>query len=62
MTNYGTIVRGLRAADTLKDIRKCEKAMVRLSEAGRLTPSEFEGLDNKLIARLVVLDLGIDIY
>ena len=62
MTNYKTIVRSLRTAATLKDIRKIEKAMVRLDEAGRLTSSEFEGLDNKLIARLVMLDLNIDIY
>ena len=50
------MMKGIRRATTLQDIRKIEKAMVRLYEAGGLTDRQFSGLDDKVMARLIKID------
>tara|TARA_B110000879_G_scaffold135999_1_gene177727 strand:- start:240 stop:416 length:177 start_codon:yes stop_codon:yes gene_type:complete len=56
MTNCASMMKGIRRATTLQDIRKIEKAMVRLYEAGGLTDRQFSGLDDKVMARLIKID------
>jgi hypothetical protein len=49
MTNYASMMKRIRAAATLEDIRKIETSMARLYEAGIFTDEEFYGLDDKVL-------------
>ena len=53
MTNYASMIKRIRAAPTLEDIKKIETSVVRLYEAGIFTDREFWGLDeNVLLCRV----------
>lgn len=56
MTNYESMMKRIRTATTLQDIKKIETSMVRLYEAGIFTDAEFSGLDDKVMARLIKID------
>ena len=56
MTNYESMMKRIRKATTLEDIRKIETSMVRLYESGIFTDEEFSGLDDKVMARLIKID------
>ena len=53
MTNYTSMMKRIRSAPTLEDIKKIETSVVRLYEAGIFTDREFWGLDeNVLLCRV----------
>ena len=56
MTNYESMMKRIRAATALEDIRKIERAMDRLYEAGIFTDAEFSGLDDKVMARFIKIE------
>ena len=56
MTDYESMIKRIRTATTLEDIKKIETSMVRLYEAGIFTGAEFSGLDSKVMVRLIKID------
>ena len=56
MTDYESMIKRIRTATTLEDIKKIETSMVRLYEAGIFTDGEFYGLDDKVLVCLIKID------
>ena len=60
MTDYESMIKRIRTATTLEDIKKIETSMVRLYEAGIFTDGEFYGLDDKvLVCRVRIESEGL---
>tara|TARA_B110000908_G_C10213521_1_gene431531 strand:- start:1240 stop:1503 length:264 start_codon:yes stop_codon:yes gene_type:complete len=60
MTSYASMIKRIRAATTLGDIKRIETSVVRLYEAGIFTDEEFYELTDKvLVCRVRIESEGL---
>jgi hypothetical protein len=56
-SNHITLASRIKAANNLTDIKRIETSLDRLYECGVFTSSEYTRIDNKIMDRIVELDL-----
>jgi hypothetical protein len=55
-SNYQSALERIKSASSVEALRKLDKSLVRLWEAGVFTESEFSRLDRRLVDRITAME------
>jgi hypothetical protein len=55
-TDYKSALERIKSAPNLETLRKLDKSLVRLWEAGIFTESEFSRIDRRLVDRMIAME------